>query len=300
MLDEFTPETKKPTIPAGKPKAPAEDPLLGDEVSDDDFANQLQAGMADLLGELDSSPEMKAQFENMLKELGGAGGLGAEALGGILTAPTAGGQTASSAPSTDGSSKPQTNTKFNRDVPSVVPQDESFQDTIKKTMERMKASGDSATAAATSDNSDDLLAEMMKAMGNMDGEGSEEDFSKMLLGMMEQLTNKEILYEPMKELHDKFPSWMKKNAGKVDAADMKRYKEQQVYVREIVGKFEEKTYRDENVKDREYIVERMQNVSTDPAPRVYLLLMDCRCKQLAHHHLILLAIWQRPRKRLVV
>jgi len=142
--------------------------------------------------------------------------------------------------------------------------EETFQETIKKTMERMQASGDQATAAAAEDNSDDLLAEMMKAMGagGMDGEGSEEDFSKMLLGMMEQLTNKEILYEPMKELDDKYPAWLEKNSASVPADDLKRYKEQQVFVREIVARFEQKTYKDENASDREYIVERMQKVCT--------------------------------------
>jgi peroxin-19 len=254
MLDEFSPskpEPKAPSIPSGpgRPQASAEDRLSTEGVSDEDFAKQLQAGMAELLGDLETSPDMQAQLENMLKELGGAAALG-EAAG--LQAPPA--STASSSKS--GPSKSKT-------VLSPTATEESFQETIKKTMERMQASGDQATAAAASDNADDLLAEMMKVMqaGGLEGEGGEEDFSKMLLGMMEQLTNKEILYEPMKELDDKFPEWMQKNEGKVPENDMKRYKEQQIYVREIVRKFEEKTYKDENAADREYIVERMQNVS---------------------------------------
>jgi len=109
---------------------------------------------------------------------------------------------------------------------------------------------------------------MMKAMqsGGLDGEGGEEDFSKMLLGMMEQLTNKEILYEPMKELHDKFPAWIEKNEATVAKDDMKRYREQQTYVQEIVSRFEEKTYKDENVADREYIVDRMQKMQAAGSP----------------------------------
>ena len=82
----------------------------------------------------------------------------------------------------------------------------------------------------------------------------------MLLGMMEQLTNKEILYEPMKDLNDKFPGWMEKNKDKTPAADLARYQEQQGLVKEIVGRFERPGYSDENVEDREYIVERMQKV----------------------------------------
>ena len=186
---------------------------------------------------------MQAQLENMLKELGGAAGLGGSDV-------------------TPGSSKPSGSS--GRAAPSATGE-ESFQETIKKTMERMQASGDKATAAAAEDDTDDLLAEMMKAMqsGALDGEGSEEDFSKMLLGMMEQLTNKEILYEPMKELNDKFPAWMEKNKGKIAKDDLVRYKEQQTVVAEIVARFEEKTYSDSNAVDREYIVERMQKVGSN-------------------------------------
>jgi peroxin-19 len=276
MLDEFSPSpsTTKPTLPTGpgRPSAPVPD-FPEEGLSDEDFAKQLQSGMAELLGELETSPDMQAQFENMLKELGGAAALG-ETIG-------VGG------PGPSASKKPTAKTGPAAATPAT---EESFQETIKKTMERMRESGDQATAAATSDNTDDLMAEFMKAMqtGGLDGEGGEEDFSKMLLGMMEQLTNKEILYEPMKELDDKFPDWMKKNTGKVDEADMKRYKEQQIYVREIVKRFELKTYKDDNTADREYIVDRMQKVGTDFIC-VDSVLMFYRCKQLA---LLLLISWE--------
>lgn len=160
----------------------------------------------------------------------------------------------------------QSGTTTGKAEPSAVGE-ESFQETIQKTIERIQASGEQATAAAAADNSDDILAELMKQMqsgAGLNGEGSEEDFSKMLLGMMEQLTNKEILYEPMKELDDKFPDWIAKNKAKTPKDDLKRYEEQRVVVREIVAKFEEKAYADSNVADREYIVERMQKVCASP------------------------------------
>merc|ERR1711977_587601 len=240
MLDEFTPSNP-----------------IADGISDEDFARQLQAGMAELMGELDTSPDMQSQLEQMLKELGGVAALDA----------TAGAAASSATPSTAEKETPSSS----KSAPAPAkagPSEESFQETIKKPMERMQNSGDQATAAAASDSTDDILAQMMKAMesGGLDGEGGEEEFSKMLLGMMEQLTNKEILYEPMKELDDKFPAWMKENEGKVDAADMKRYKEQQVYVSEIVKRFETKTYTDDNSKDREYIVERMQKMQAAGSP----------------------------------
>jgi peroxin-19 len=255
MLDEFTPTKPEPKAPttATALSAPPAIPAPAEEVgiSDEDFAKQLQAGITELLGGLETSsdmPDMPA-LENIMKELGGAAALGEAA--GLGPAPAPASSTSKGSSSAAETEKEKAATE------------KSFQETIKETMERMKASDSQSTAAAAaSDNSDDLVAEMLKAMqaSGLEGEGSEEDFSKMLLGMMEQLTNKDILYEPMKELDDKFPAWMEKNEGKVKEEDMKRYREQKGFVREIVGRFERVGYSDDNAADREYIVERMQKV----------------------------------------
>ncbi|KAI6713109.1 hypothetical protein JHW43_004371 [Diplocarpon mali] len=252
LLDEFSPSKPDPPFMPSKPTSAPLNPTA-DATSDGEFAKQLQAGMAELMGELDSSPDMQSQLEQILKDLDGAAGLDQTA---GVGSNAAGPSTTKKAPVTA------------KESPNTSGPDESFQETIKKTMERMQNSGDQATAAAASDSTDDILAQMMKAMesGGLDGEGGEEEFSKMLLGMMEQLTNKEILYDPMKELDDKFPAWMTKNAATTGAADLKRYREQQVYVSEIVKRFETKGYNDANSKDREYIVERMHKMQAAGAP----------------------------------
>lgn len=259
MLDEFSAvklePPKTPHVSAPAPSEPSTVPPLpttskpaaadadGDDAfNEEEFAKQLQAGMADLLGDMGGSSDMQAQFESMFKELGAA------AAADESPAPAAGG------PPPAGSS--------------------SFQDNIRKTMERMQASGESATAAATADSNseDDFMAELLKQMqaggagAGLGGEGGEEEFSKMLLGMMEQLTNKEILYEPMKELHDKFPEWLEKNKEKTPAEDLKRYEQQQQLVSDMVVKFEEPTYSDSNATDREYIVDRMQKMQATGSP----------------------------------
>lgn len=220
---------------------------------------------------------MQAQFESIFKELGAA------AAADESSNPSAG------APPPASSS--------------------SFQDNIRRTMERMQASGDSATAAATADSNaeDDFMAELLKQMqgggagAGLGGEGGEEEFSKMLLGMMEQLTNKEILYEPMKELHDKFPEWLERNKDKTSAEDLKRYEEQQRLVSEMVVKFEEPTYLDSNAADREYIVDRMQKVSLQICPDYIpnIVLTPNRCKLRAPRLLIWWVICPLHRRRLV-
>lgn len=200
---------------------------------------------------------MQAQFESIFKELGAAAAAGGAAAG------------SGESPSTSGAGGAG---------PEITPNaasaegEASFQETIRRTMERMQASGEQATAAAAADEAsgDDFMAELLRQMqaGGGEGglEGSDEEFSKMLMGMMEQLTNKDILYEPMKELNDKFPEWMEANREKVPEADRKRYELQQGFVREIVAKFEESSYSDSNAADREYIVDRMQKVSCEARP----------------------------------
>lgn len=285
-----------PLPPAPKPAA-QEDPVL-----DDDFARQLQASMAGLLGQLDNNPDMQRDFEEMMKDLGAAdqslaarepqksesspdeiaknlpagfedafkGNQDLEEMMKQMMAgfdPAAAGLSSDSTPApaaaASGASPSPTASTTSKPTPatSKKPAESSFQDTIRKTMERMQTSGDTASAAAAGSGEDDILAQMLKEMENGDfGGGDEEDLNKMLMGMMEQLTNKDILYDPMKELHDKFPAWLRENKATTSKEDLARYEEQQQVVGEIVARFERNQYSDDSNADREYIVERMQKV----------------------------------------
>lgn len=201
---------------------------------------------------------MQAQFESIFKELGAAAAASGAGAG------PADPLTASAQPSIPrgGAANPASSSAG----ASASAGEASFQETIRRTMERMQTSGEQATAAAAAGGSDDFMAELLRQMqagGGDLGEGGEEEFSKMLLGMMEQLTNKDILYEPMKELNDKFPDWMSENRDKISEEDKKRYELQQELVGEIVARFEEPSYSDSNAEHREYIVDRMQKVSRD-------------------------------------
>ena len=276
MLDEFSTtkiDTQKDAPPPsgpGRPQADVALPIASEHVqSEEEFAKELQAGMAGLLGNLDSTPDVQRQLETFMKELGGAAELGS-ATGVGAAAAGLGPPLSHFAPSAAN--------KHNSEAESSTGAEESFQETIRKTMERMQNSGEQATAAATSTSTDqdDMLAQMLKEMqsGGLDGAGNEEDFSKMLMGMMEQLTNKDILHEPMQELRDKFPAWMSKHRDSTAKDDLQRYEEQQRLVGEIVAKFEDKNYSDSNAADREYIVERMQKVGHPVLPGLQLSFAD--------------------------
>jgi hypothetical protein len=271
-------------------------------------------------------PELQAEFEEMFKQMGAE--MGAEMETEEQPEPQSNSKektkgTPATAAATSATAAPTTApTTATASVPPSVPPSASasasasaaqptggksgaaFQDTIRRTMERMQSSGEQATAAAASGGDDDFLTEMLKQLtaGDFAG-GSEEDFSKMLMGMMEQLTNKEILYEPMKELHDKFPVWLAKNKDATPAEDLKRYMEQKTIVSEIVAKFNEPTYSDSNAADREYIVDRMQKVNFGLS-QVFLFviqrLTSLRCKRRDRRRPTWWGIWHLPKKRSII
>ncbi|EAW09671.1 putative peroxisomal membrane protein receptor Pex19 [Aspergillus clavatus NRRL 1] len=146
---------------------------------------------------------------------------------------------------------------------------ESFNDAIQRTIHRMKESGDKATAAATEEGglSEDVLMQLLKSLEDGAGAGDDDlGFTKMIAGMMEQFTNKEMLYEPMKELDGKWGPWLKENRGKVADEDMERYEKQAKLVTQIVEKFEEEGYTDEDPKHRGYVWERMQEMQALGSP----------------------------------
>lgn len=192
----------------------------------------------------------------MAEEGGGAAGASA----GAAAAAAATGTGTSVQPSPPTAATPSTNVSAAAEQPA-----ESFNDAIQRTMERMKESGNRATEAASTDDgmSDDMLAQLLKAVeAGAAGAGEDGDLTKMFMGMMEQLSNKEMLYEPMKELDGKFGPWIEQNKadGKVPVEDMQRYETQARVVKQIVQKFEEEGYSDEDSKCREYVWERMQEV----------------------------------------
>lgn len=225
-------------------------PALGS----DDFAKQLQSGMEDLMRELESSPEARKDFEQLMSQMGTA---------------TLDSSTKTTEANT--TSYPNNSSKSNKIQPETVgaKTPKNFQDTLSANLARMKetdASSSEATAALSgSEENDAFMEEMMRqfeqAAGHGEGEG---DFSKILEGMMAQLMSKEILYEPLLELHQKYPDWIKLHP---EDKNIDTYKAQSKLVEEIVAKFEDRNYRDEDETKKAEVMAlmgRMQELGSPP------------------------------------
>ncbi|ERF75603.1 hypothetical protein EPUS_04583 [Endocarpon pusillum Z07020] len=169
----------------------------------------------------------------------------------------------SAIPSTD--SKPQPSAQNpSKASSSSSGEKESFDSTIRRTMERMQASDSNATNAATKPTAEgttgeeeDMLATLLKAL-----ETSRRWHQRHHLCWRPQLRRP----PQQDELDSKYPEWLAKKKGELPDEDYKRYEGQRGVVREIVAKFEEKAYSDEDSRCREFIWERMQKMQAMGSP----------------------------------
>ncbi|KAH9855467.1 Pex19 protein family-domain-containing protein [Lenzites betulinus] len=139
----------------------------------------------------------------------------------------------------------------------------SFQENIKKTMDRMKESDQKADEAASQERMNEIFNQLGETVGDME---SEEELQGLLEKMMTQLMSKEVLYEPLKELHDKFPSYIQDNSATLSAEDKSRYESQSKLVTEIVTIFEDPSYSEDNTEKGMRVVELMQQMQEYGSP----------------------------------
>ncbi|GAC94659.1 hypothetical protein PHSY_002232 [Pseudozyma hubeiensis SY62] len=276
------------TAPGGV--AGAEDDAGLDDMLSEDFAKELAQGMQALMKELGgeantnaegllsgaganagagaaggqefNEQELMKQFEAMMAGFGGAG-----AAAGAASSDA--GPSARSAPAASASTAPTKPGNFN--------------DAIAATMAKLKESDASATAdSASSDNpfaglsgaEGEEMAKLLAALGGsgdlsgLEGAMDNPELTKMLEGMMDELMSRDILYEPLKELRDKYPPYLagSESAG-ISAEDRKRYEEQSRYITEIVKIFDEPGY---DAKDKvkaakvQELMNQMQDCGSPP------------------------------------
>lgn len=133
----------------------------------------------------------------------------------------------------------------------------TFEDTIAQTMDRLQHD---------SIDNNDFLPRMLKdleAAAGADGSGG---IDSLLVGLMEELGSKEVLYEPMKEIHDQFPKWLDAHAADLPADELTRYKQQQRVVAQIVAKYEDVSYSDNDPVARRVITKLMEEMQATGAP----------------------------------
>jgi len=93
---------------------------------------------------------------------------------------------------------------------------------------------------------EDIMEQMMHEFAKMGSGGSGaggaggagNDFDSIVDGMMKQLLAKELMYEPMKSVCDKFPEWLADAKERLSEEDYNRYGHQYQYFQRIVAVYE--------------------------------------------------------------
>ncbi|KAI0083893.1 Pex19 protein, partial [Irpex rosettiformis] len=235
----------------------------------EDFAKELAEGMAALMREIAAEAgdkpdekisvgpdgkasqeelEREAQFrkawENMLVE-GMNGALDTEDFG--------------------VSGKGKAPAKLGEGQKAEVPED-SFQASIKKAMEKLKESDTTLQVRHTDAGSGgDPLDALLAQLGD-GGEETEEQIQGLLESMMAQLMSKDVLYEPLKELHEKFPKYLEDNATKLSEEDKTRYASQSKIVAEVITIYEDPKYTPDDQEKGIKIVTLMNAMQTLGSP----------------------------------
>jgi peroxin-19 len=308
VLDEFTPAQatgnteEKPTTRQAATSTTDAAEELQDEIDDGELERQMRAMLGGdddgdneelmaTMREFLESPDFEKQMENFMSAVApGMGGLGQNSgrPGPRVAKAGAAGASASGTSNKTGTSTSVTATDTSEPVAksaassssrtsagaAAPPLPASFQDNLRRTMERLQESDEMAGVAATkADAFDGMDMEALKRVfeemskGEMGYGENEEAVNDILRTLLKEMSDKEVLYEPMKELANEYPAWLAANRDNISKDDLKRYEQQYQRVREVVSKYEDKDYRDGDEACRAYIMERidqMQDAGSHP------------------------------------
>lgn len=89
--------------------------------------------------------------------------------------------------------------------------------------------------------------------------------------MMQQLLSKEILYEPMKEICDRYPKWLEDNKAKLTDEEYARYSRQYEFIKDLNQVYEAEP---ENFNKIVELMQKMQECGQPPNDIVQELAPD--------------------------
>ncbi len=116
------------------------------------------------------------------------------------------------------------------------------------------------------DKEDEMLSSLLGALSS--GQGAEEDlfadgkFDSLMDNIVSEMISKEILHEPLKDLHSKYPKWLEENSKH---SNYNNYKKQHALLTEIITIFECSSYDEQKERGKvEALVDKLQELGAPP------------------------------------
>ncbi|KAK4750007.1 hypothetical protein SAY87_027456 [Trapa incisa] len=88
-----------------------------------------------------------------------------------------------------------------------------------------------------------------------------QDMESMVETMMQQLLSKEILYEPMKEIGEKYPKWLEDHKSSLSEEEFKRYSHQHKLIKDLNEVYEKEPDNFNKIVD---LMQKMQECGQPP------------------------------------
>ncbi|CDO94315.1 unnamed protein product [Kluyveromyces dobzhanskii CBS 2104] len=132
---------------------------------------------------------------------------------------------------------------------------DGFKNIISNTLDRLKENSSKVDETLEEEkknqNSDDVLSQLLdQLVENGDGDGTDgadgEGMDNAILKMLSQMSSKEVLYQPMKQMQTEFTEWLELHEEDLEHKGMiETYRKQYTLVNQIIDTFEKEDYTNE-------------------------------------------------------
>lgn len=136
---------------------------------------------------------------------------------------------------------------------------QGFKNVVSKTLDRLKENGSKVDTNLAKEekqkNTDDILSQLLDQLvenGNVgNNQEGEKGMDNAILNILNQMSSKEVLYQPMKDMQVELTQWLEVHKDEEEHRDkMSDYIKQRELVEDIVKIFESESYSNETHRDQ--------------------------------------------------
>lgn len=212
-------------------------------------AAQFESNMAAILGNFSGVPEDQITQEQIAQTFTKM----AEAAAQVLKPANAEGESAST------------------EEPAIQGKIDEVSAAISQTLQNLNTNSENLQTPFSEQDFANMFSNFNLGEGEQDGNNM---FVPFMQGMMQSLLSKEVLYPSLKELVDKYPTWLAENKGKIDQAEYERFEKQQRLMQQVCAELEPEQESDpDDVKRKRFekvldLMQKMQDLGQPPTELV--------------------------------
>ncbi|GAB9462736.1 Peroxisome chaperone and import receptor [Globisporangium polare] len=133
---------------------------------------------------------------------------------------------------------------------------------VAKTLQNMSKAAEDMEGMETAqleEMGEEMMEEMMKKFEQM---GEKSDFQDLVDGMMQQLLSKDVMYDPMLQICERYPEWLAEKESLLSKEDYERYGKQYQYFQQIIAVYESEP---DNFARLSELMQEMQETGQPPS-----------------------------------